>query len=62
MIFEEEKDRSPALLLIMIYITSTYVHVESQWLMCNMAEVEQCPMVGGSPLSTYVSLHALEHQ
>ena len=62
MIIEKEKDRGPALLLIIIYTTSKYVHDESRWLRCNMAEVEQCSTAGGSPPLTYVSLCALERQ
>ena len=62
MIFEEEKGRCPALLLIIIYTMSNYVHDESRWLRCNMAGVEQCSIADGSPLATYVSLYALERQ
>ena len=62
MIFEEEKDRGPALLLIIVYTTSKYVHDESRWLRCSVAEVEQCSTAGGYPPSTYVSLCALERQ
>ena len=62
MIFEEEKGRGPALLLIIIYTMSKYVHDESWWLRCSMAEVEQCSTAGGSPPPTYVSLCVLEHR
>ena len=62
MIIEREKDRGPALLLIIVYTTSKYVHDESRWLGCSMAEVEQCSTAGGSPPPTYVSLCALERQ
>ena len=62
MIIEEEKDRGPALLLIIIYTMSKYVHDESRWLKYSMDEAEQCSMAGGSPPPTYVSLCALEHQ
>ena len=59
---ENEKDRGPALLLIIIYTTSKYVHDESRWLRCSMAEAGQYSTVGGSPPPTYVSLCALEHR
>ena len=63
MIFEEEKDRGPALLLIIIYTLSRkYVHYESRWLKCNKAEAELYSTAGGYPPSTYVSLCALERQ
>ena len=63
MIIEKgKKDRGPALLLIMIYTTSKYVHDESRWLRCSMAEVEQCSTAGGFLPPTYVSLYALERQ
>ena len=63
MIIEKgKKDRGPALLLIMIYTMSKYVHNESRWLRCSMSEVEQCSTAGGSPPPTYVSLCALERQ
>ena len=51
-----------ALLLIIVYTTLKYVHDESRWLRCSIAEVVQCSMAGGSPLPTYVSLCALERQ
>ena len=62
MIIEDEKDRGPALLLIIIYTMSKYVHYESRWLKCSKAADEQYSMVGGSPPPTYVSLGALEHR
>ena len=62
MIIEEEKDRGPALLLIIIYTTFKYVHYESRWLKCSKAEDEQYSMTGGSPPPIYVSLCALEHR
>ena len=62
MIIEEEKDRGPTLLLIIIYTTSKYVHDESQWLRCSMAEAGQYSTADGSPPPTYVSLCALEHR
>ena len=49
MIIEEEKDRGPALLLIIIYTTSKYVHDESRCLKYSMAEAEQYSRAGGSP-------------
>ena len=61
MIFEDEKDRGPALLLI-IYTSPRYVHHESRWLRCSMAEVEQCSTAGGSPALTCVSLSVPEYQ
>ena len=60
MTFEEEKDRGTTLLLIIINTMSKYIHDESRWLRCSMAEVEQCSMAGGSPPPTYVSLCVLE--
>ena len=57
--FENEKDRGPSLLLIILYTTSKYVHDESRWLRCSMAEVEQYSTADGSPPPTYVSLHVL---
>ena len=62
MIIENEKDRGPALLLIIIYTTSKYVHHESRWLKCSKAEHERYSMADGSPPPTYVSLCALEHR
>ena len=62
MIIEEEKDKGPTLLLIIIYTTSKYVHDESRWLKYSMAEAEQCSTAGGSPPLTYVSLCALEYR
>ena len=61
MTFEEEKDRGPALLLIIIYTMSKYVHYESRWLKCSKAEDEQYSTADGSPPPTYMSLCALEH-
>ena len=61
MIIENEKDRGPALLLIIKYKMSQYVHYESRWLKYSTAEDEQYSMVGGSP-PTYVSLCALERR
>ena len=62
MIIEEEKDRGPAVLLIIIYTTSKYVHDESRWLKYSMAEAEQYSTAGGSPPPTYVSLCALKRR
>ena len=62
MIIEDEKDRGPPLLLIIIYTTSKYVHHESRWLNCSKAEHERYSMAGGSLPPTYVSLCALERQ
>ena len=62
MIIEGQKDRGPALLLIIIYTMSEYVHDESRWLRCSMAEARQYSTAGGSPPLTYVSLCALERQ
>ena len=47
---------------IMVYIMLKYVHDESRWLRCSMAEVEKYSTAGGSPPPTYVSLCALERQ
>ena len=62
MIIGREKDRGPALLLIIIYTTSKYVHDENWWLKYSMAEAEQCSTAVGSAPPTYVSLCALERQ
>ena len=62
MIIEDEKDGGPALLLIIIYTTSKYVHYESRWLKYNKAEDERYSTASGSPPPTYVSLCALERQ
>ena len=58
---EKKKETDgPALLLIMVYTMLKYVHDESRWLRCSMAEVEQCSKAGGSPPPIYVSLCVLE--
>ena len=57
-----ETYQGPALLLITLYTTSKYVHDESRWLRCSMAEVEQCSTAGGSPPRTYMNLCALERR
>ena len=61
MIIEDEKDRGPVLLLIIMYTSSKYVHHESRWIKCSKAEDERYSTAGGSP-PTYVSLCALEHR
>ena len=62
MIIEDEKDRGPALLLIIICTMSKYVHDESRWLKYSRAEDEQYSTADGSPPPIYVSLRALEHR
>ena len=62
MIIEREKDRGPALLLIIIYTTSKYVHDESRWLKYSKAEEGLYSTAAWSPPPIYVSLCALEHQ
>ena len=62
MIIEDEKDRGPALLLIIIYTSSKYVHHESRWLKCSKAKDERYSTAAGSPPLTYMSLCALEHR
>ena len=62
MLIEDEKDRGPALLLIITYTSSKYVHHESRWLKYSTAEDEQYSTAGGSPLPTYMSLSALERR
>ena len=61
-LLKRKETDGPALLLIMVYTVLKYVHDESRWLRCSMAEVEQCSTAGGSPPPTYVSLCALEHR
>ena len=60
MIFEDEKDRGPALLLI-IYTSPRYVHHESRWLKCSKAEDELYSTAGGSPPPIEVGPCALEY-
>ena len=60
--FEDEKDGGPALLLIIIYTSSKYVHHESRWLRCSKAEDEQYSTADGSPPPICVSPCVLEHQ
>ena len=62
MIIEDEKDRGLALLLIIIYTTSKYVHYESQWLKCSKAEDEQYSTAGGSLPPACVIPCGLEHR
>ena len=62
MIMEEEKDRGPTLLLVIIYTSSKYVHHEIRWLKFSKAEDERYSTAGGSIPLTYVSLCALEHR
>ena len=58
MIIENEKDRGPASLLVIIYTMSQYVHYESRCLKYSKAKDEQYSTAGGSPPPTYVSLCA----
>ena len=61
-LLKRKETDGPALFLIIVYKMLKYVHDESQWLRCSMAEAEQCSMAGGSPLLTYVNLCVLERQ
>jgi len=62
MIIDDEKDRGPSLLVIIIYTSSKYVHHESWWLKYSKAEDERYSTADESLPSTYVSLCALEHR